>query len=462
MRVKLLLEIEGETSAEEIAVFNKGFDRIEEIGLSLAEAKDLLGRFQRRVVEAQVARFVTERQSCQCCGRPLRAKGWYPISFRTPFGDVEIGSPRFYSCRCRPANGKTFSPLTTLFRDHVAPELLYLETKWASLVSYDATAGLLKDVLPIDTKTNAATIRNHLHKVAARSEAELGEEHFSFIDGCPAQWKQLPVPEGPIVVGIDGGFVRDRDDRKTHFEVVVGKSVAEDRADRYFGLVQCLDEKPKRRLHEILRTQGLQMNQEITFLTDGADNVRELAVDMSPCAEHFLDWFHITMRLTVLGQYAKGLAHHDMEEAERILETLERTKWYLWNGNCREALLLAEDLVDDLVCMESDYPNLKKFTAKAEEFYVYIERNADGIPNYGERWRYGERISTAFVESTVNVVVGKRFAKKQQMQWSRKGAHLLLQTRTGVLDGTLRPMFERWYPALAANDQTASDMAEAA
>jgi hypothetical protein len=204
------------------------------------------------------------------------------------------------------------------------------------------------------------------------------------------------------------------------------------------------------------------MNQEITFLTDGADNVRELAVDMSPCAEHFLDWFHITMRLTVLGQYAKGLAHHDMEEAERILETLERTKWYLWNGNCREALLLAEDLVDDLVCMESDYPNLKKFTAKAEEFYVYIERNADRIPNYGERWRYGERISTAFVESTVNVVVGKRFAKKQQMQWSRKGAHLLLQTRTGVLDGTLRPMFERWYPALAANDQTASDMAEAA
>lgn len=462
MRVKLLLEIEGETSAEEIAVFDKGFNQIEEIGLSLAEAKDLLSRFQRRVVEVQAARFVAERRECQSCGRRLRAKGRYPISFRTPFGNVEIESPRFYVCPCRPANSKTFSPLTMLFSDHVAPELLYLETKWASLVSYGVTADLLKEVLPIDTKSNAATIRNHLHKIAARSEADLGDECISFIDGCPAQWKQLPVPEGPIVVGIDGGFVRDRDDRKNHFEVVVGKSVPQDRADRYFGLVQSLDKKPKRRLHEILRSQGLQMNQEITFLTDGADNVRKLAVYVSPCAEHLLDWFHITMRLTVLGQYAKGLAHHNVREAEEIAKTLERIKWFLWNGNCREALLLAEDLVDDLVCMESDYPNLKKFTAKAEEFHVYIERNAGGIPNYGERWRYGERISTAFVESTVNLVVGKRFAKKQQMQWSRKGAHLLLQTRTRALDGTLRTMFETWYPAMAANDQTSSSMAEAA
>ena len=37
------------------------------------------------------------------------------------------------------------------------------------------------------------------------------------------------------------------------------------------------------------------------------------------------------------------------------------------------------------------------------------------IPNYGERYSYGEPISTAFVESTVNEVIAKRMAKKQQM-----------------------------------------------
>ena len=67
-------------------------------------------------------------------------------------------------------------------------------------------------------------------------------------------------------------------------------------------------------------------------------------------------------------------------------------------------------------------------------------------------WFKGERISTAFVESTVNLVVSRRFAKKQQMQWSKQGAHRLLQTRTRTLDGTLRDLFTTWYPAMAAND----------
>jgi len=49
-------------------------------------------------------------------------------------------------------------------------------------------------------------------------------------------------------------------------------------------------------------------------------------------------------------------------------------------------------------------------------------------------------------------VISRRFAKKQPMQWSKQGAHLLLQTRTRTLDGTLRDLFIRWYPAMASND----------
>ena len=55
-------------------------------------------------------------------------------------------------------------------------------------------------------------------------------------------------------------------------------------------------------------------------------------------------------------------------------------------------------------------------------------------------------------ESTVNTVVGKRFTKRQQMRWSKPGAHRMLQTRTRVLDGTLRDKFEQWYPGLAPGD----------
>ena len=48
------------------------------------------------------------------------------------------------------------------------------------------------------------------------------------------------------------------------------------------------------------------MNQQITFLSDGGDTVRDLQLYMSPEAEHILDWFHLSMKLTVLDQYGKG------------------------------------------------------------------------------------------------------------------------------------------------------------
>jgi hypothetical protein len=79
---------------------------------------------------------------------------------------------------------------------------------------------------------------------------------------------------------------------------------------------------------------------------------------------------------------------------------------------------------------------------------TYIVHNRHLIPNDGERYRNGEPIATGFVESTVNEVVSKRFCKKQQMAWSKEGAHLLIQTRVRTLNGELADIFKRWYPDL--------------
>jgi len=74
-----------------------------------------------------------------------------------------------------------------------------------------------------------------------------------------------------------------------------------------FGYVQTFDTKPKRRLFEVLKSQGMQMNQQVTFLTDGGEDVRDIPLYLNPQAEHLIDWFHITMRLTVMSQMTKGL-----------------------------------------------------------------------------------------------------------------------------------------------------------
>jgi hypothetical protein len=93
---------------------------------------------------------------------------------------------------------------------------------------------------------------------------------------------------------------------------------------------------------------------------------------------------------------------------------------------------------------------------------TYIDNNAAAVADYSERWDHGEIISTAFAESTVDLIVSRRFAKKQQMQWSKKGAHRLLQTRTRTLDGTLHDLFTSWYPAMPANDVQPAPLAAAA
>ncbi len=107
-----------------------------------------------------------------------------------------------------------------------------------------------------------------------------------------------------------------------------------------------------------------------------------------------------------------------------------------------------EDIEWQLDGEENPPPEAKRLLRSIKDFFGYIRANVRMIQNYGERRRNKEAISTAFVESTVNQVVSKRFAKKQQMQWSPRGAHLLLQTRTRVLDGALEGDFKRWYRRL--------------
>ncbi len=84
------------------------------------------------------------------------------------------------------------------------------------------------------------------------------------------------------------------------------------------------------------------------------------------------------------------------------------------------------------------------------EFNGYIDANRAFIPNYGDRWRNGEAISTAFVESAVNQIISRRFVKKQQMRWTERGSHHLLQIRTRVLNEEWRATMERWNPGMGA------------
>src|SRR3954453_11968665 len=315
MRIQIQLRIIADDnnviSEGAILHLDKGDDRLEVIGLSFDEAKAALAGIQGGVVTAQAASFLARHRSCDLSGSRLVSKGPGRTRFRTAFGTIALNSPRFHRCRCQPGTARTFSPLNLLLTERIAPELLYLETRWASLVSYGMTADLLKDFLPIGSPADSSTIRRHRHKVATRHEADLSGEQPGGLDEGNGQ----PLPQAAVIVGIDGGYIRNWHDKKHNFEVVVGKSMATDRDDRYFGLVRSQDEQPGQRFREVLRSQDLPVTQPVTMLTDGGDSVTGLVGELSPGAVPIVDWFHIAMRLTGLDQYVQGLAHHNPVEA---------------------------------------------------------------------------------------------------------------------------------------------------
>ncbi len=456
MDITLRLSItDGDEAVSEYDIIHlsKSINSDDLIGLSVAESKCLLKTLQQHIVDHQARQFIRSQEHCPCCRTKRRVKDYRNSYYRTVFGVVSLSSPRLFYCDCEKTGPKSFSVLSQWLPDCVSPELQYLEAKWASLMSYGLTSERLKEVLPIGESLNASTVRNHLTKVAQRQNAEL-EGKASSLPSCARDWAALPKPEKPITLGIDGGYLRQWGDKSTNFEVIVGCSMPKQGAAKKFGYVQSIDDNPRRRIMEVLKSQGMQENQQVIFLSDGADNLRAAQMSMYPESEHVLDWFHVTMRLTVLKQYALGMIHTDPTVGERLHRSLSSIKWYLWHGNVEKALDKLE-----LSCMEAREPDLKyarrkSFSGKLDEFYTYIENNLAMIPNYGEKWRYSETITTAFVESTVNEVVAKRMVKKQQMQWSPEGAHALLQTRTATLNGELSRCFQRWYPAFpAANEE---------
>jgi hypothetical protein len=135
---------------------------------------------------------------------------------------------------------------------------------------------------------------------------------------------------------------------------------------------------------------------------------------MSPKATPILDRFHLTMKLTALEQYGKGLVQCEAALGEKIQEKIARLKWSLWHGQVDKALGKIDDLVSSIAPFNGTYARFTHLVKALSALRTYIGNNRHLIPNYGRRYHDGEAIVTGFVESTVNEVVSKRFCKNNR------------------------------------------------
>src|SRR4030095_5029020 len=115
MRVKLQLVIchdEGhEETVTDVIILNKTHQRIEHLGLTLAESKQLLNTLQRHLLQQQVDIFLATHSTCPDCAAPLKLKARGSRSFRTLFGTFKVSSPRLEYCDCKRRKTSSFRPL---------------------------------------------------------------------------------------------------------------------------------------------------------------------------------------------------------------------------------------------------------------------------------------------------------------------------------------------------------------
>jgi len=148
-RVKLVAELRpGVTTETEIARIEREEQAgLAELGLRLAEAKQLAAALQAQIVPAQVAVVGERRRSCVACGLVLASKGHYGARFRSLFDDVPMRIRRLRVCPCQGLGAaKTFAVLD-LGKDAVAPEVAYVTARYAALVPFGKVAAFLSAIL---------------------------------------------------------------------------------------------------------------------------------------------------------------------------------------------------------------------------------------------------------------------------------------------------------------------------
>jgi hypothetical protein len=114
VRVVLHADEGTETVVREVFHPDRGPLTPDNLGLGLAEAKDLLAVVQSALVTEQVNAGVAAQVGCPHCGRPRRHKDQPTIVVRSLFGTLRLPSPRWWHCPCTAQPTRTFRPLAVL------------------------------------------------------------------------------------------------------------------------------------------------------------------------------------------------------------------------------------------------------------------------------------------------------------------------------------------------------------
>jgi hypothetical protein len=401
---------------------------IANLGLTLAEAKQLLARVQHAVVAVQADDHAVLRPDCPSCGGRCHVKDWRLHQVATLFGGVAVRLPRFRCADC----GRTEPGASWPSHCRSTPELDQLRAHLSALMPYRVAAGVLQHLLPVEAGKSPETLRGHTLR--------LGEQLRDAAAVKPA------TAASTITITLDATFIRGCHDGERHLEVRVGNVETPEGGRQVFGAVARTETDLAALVRRSLETVGRTDDTQLTAFTDGCPGLRSILAEAGVTTPPIADWFHVAMRLQHAKQAAIGLPTDQPERAKAksaIVAEVERLRWRVWNGRAKNARR-SIDRIRRLTHAFKDKRGHRatgappgKLWAALRQADRYLNSQSDWLVNYAKRYRAGLRVGTSITEGTANFLVNRRMNKSQQMRWSRRGADLLLQVRCAVYNGAL-------------------------
>lgn len=375
--------------------------------------------------------FLLNRDSdCPKCGSKTKSNGTRQSNFHAALTDHKVKIQKRH-CKCGWSSPDT---IDQLFGSSSHPDLIEKQVILGAENSYrQASRQLNAESKSNRSINNDDRIRRNVSSVAKIIEKQKLKPLKSVSQSEAAK---------ELITVIDGGHLKSKDNDARSFEAMIATVYRPEnirKVDNHhneitqkISVASAVSDHQKTIKQLVLnacRKEGSNARiTQITCLTDGANNCWSIANSLKPfCKElvNVLDWFHIAKRFTII--------NNSIDIGFK--EQLEKVKWFLWHGN-------AENALERLAQLQSGVED-EKLSSALQELYEYLDRNQSYITNYQERQAANLPFTSTVAESSVNELINTRQKNNKKMQWSRDGAHDVLQIRTSRFSKAWKQDWER-------------------
>lgn len=367
--------------------------------------------------------LLNQEDGCPKCGGKTKSNGTRQSNFHAVLTDHKIKIQKRH-CSCGWNSADT---VDGLYGSSLHPDLVEKQVIQGSENSYrQASRQLDAESKSHRSINNDDRIRRNISHVAKIIEKQ---------NLKPTKPVKKSAAAKELVVVVDGGHLKSKTQGARSFEALIATVFRPEsirRVDKNHNeitqktsVASALSDEQKTIKQLVLNAcykegSHAQITQ-MTCLTDGASNCWLISHSLKPYCKNLinvLDWFHITKRFTILNKSIDS----------SIKEKLEKVKWFLWHGKAENAL----QRLTELQLLVTD----ENLSSRLQELYEYIERNKNYLINYQERQASNLPFTSTVAESSVNELINTRQKNNKKMQWTREGAHEVLQIRTSRFSKT--------------------------